>query len=44
MIGAEGAKTPAGERDMGDRAGAQRRGPPANRSRLERKSIGMCNI
>ncbi len=44
LIGAEGTKTPAGGRGRGDPAGAQRRGgsrgPPANRTCLERKSTG----
>jgi len=42
LIGAEGAKTPAGGRGRGDRTGALRRGGSPNRPRgaahLERKS------
>ena len=44
LIGAEGAKTPAGVRGRGDPTGAiaPRRlpGPPAKATRLERKSTG----
>ncbi|MGG1400621.1 hypothetical protein ABE288_22775 [Bacillus salipaludis] len=44
MIGAEGAKTPAGVRGRGDPAGAKRRGGSPARPRkakhLERKSTG----
>ncbi|MBV7506741.1 hypothetical protein KW850_15860 [Bacillus sp. sid0103] len=44
LIGAEGAKTPAGGRGRGDPAGAKRRGGSPNRprkaKRLERKSTG----
>jgi hypothetical protein len=47
LIGVEGAKTPAGVRGWGDPTGAYapRRlpGPPANRSRLERKSTFKFN-
>ena len=47
LIGAEGAKTPAGGRDRGDPAGAQRRGGspdrPRKAKRLERKSTGKFN-
>jgi len=47
LIGAEGAKTPAGVRGRGDPAGAQRRGGspdrPRKAKRLERKSTGKFN-
>ncbi|WP_222127380.1 hypothetical protein [Bacillus sp. X1(2014)] len=45
MIGAEGAKTPAGGRGRGDPAGAQRRGGspdrPRKAKRLERKATDL---
>ncbi|TDK63139.1 hypothetical protein E2K98_06710 [Bacillus salipaludis] len=45
LIGAEGAKTPAGVRGRGDPAGAKRRGGsparPRKAKRLERKSTGL---
>ncbi|MFB5196212.1 hypothetical protein ACE198_14990 [Neobacillus sp. KR4-4] len=45
LIGAEGAKTPAGVRVRGDPAGAQRRGGSPTRPRkakhLERKSTDL---
>ncbi|WP_335384017.1 hypothetical protein [Neobacillus drentensis] len=45
LIGAEGAKTPAGVRGWGDPAGAKRRGGsparPRKAKRLERKSTDM---
>ncbi|MGG1397272.1 hypothetical protein ABE288_05490 [Bacillus salipaludis] len=45
MIGAEGAKTPAGVRGRGDPAGAKRRGGsparPRKAKRLERKSTDL---
>ncbi len=48
LIGVEGTKTPAGGRDRGDPAGAQRRGGSPDRPRkakcLERKSTGKFNI
>ncbi|MBV7505979.1 hypothetical protein KW850_12000 [Bacillus sp. sid0103] len=47
LIGAEGAKTPAGGRGRGDPSGAQRRGGspdrPRKAQRLERKSTGKFN-
>ena len=47
LIGAEGAKTPAGVRGWGDPAGAKRRGGsparPRKAKRLERKSTTMFN-
>ncbi|MDP4171378.1 MAG: hypothetical protein Q8906_12270 [Bacillota bacterium] len=47
LIGAEGAKTPAGVRGRGDPAGAQRRGGsparPRKAKRLERKSTDLFN-
>ena len=47
LIGAEGAKTPAGERGRGDPAGAKRRGGspdrPRKAKRLERKSTAKFN-
>ncbi|MBV7503985.1 hypothetical protein KW850_01725 [Bacillus sp. sid0103] len=47
LIGAEGAKTPAGGRGRGDPAGAQRRGGspdrPRKAKRLERISTGQFN-
>ncbi|MBV7506851.1 hypothetical protein KW850_16435 [Bacillus sp. sid0103] len=43
LIGAEGAKTPAGGRGRGDPAGAQRRDRPRKAKRLERKSTGKFN-
>jgi len=47
LIGVEGAKSPAGGRDSGDPAGAQRRGGSPDRPRgavrLERKSTGKFN-
>ncbi|MBT2726520.1 hypothetical protein J7E63_06180 [Bacillus sp. ISL-75] len=48
MIGAEGAKTPAGVRGRGDPAGAKRRGGsparPRKAKRLERKSTDKLKI
>jgi hypothetical protein len=45
LIGAEGAKTPAGVRGWGDPAGAKRRGGsparPRKAKRLERKSTDL---
>jgi hypothetical protein len=45
LIGAEGAKTPAGVRGRGDPAGAERRGGsparPRKAKRLERQSTGQ---
>ena len=47
LIGAEGAKTPAGGRGRGDPAGALRRGGspdrPRKAKRLERKSTAKFN-
>jgi hypothetical protein len=47
LIGAEGAKTPAGVRGWGDPTGAKRRGGsparPRKAKRLERKSTTMFN-
>ncbi|MDP4161795.1 MAG: hypothetical protein Q8898_03085, partial [Bacillota bacterium] len=47
LIGAEGAKTPAGVRVRGDPAGAKRRGSsparPRKAKRLERKSTDLFN-
>lgn len=48
LIGAEGAKTPAGVRGRGDPAGAKRRGGsparPRKAKRLERKSTDKLKI
>jgi len=47
LIGAEGAKTPAGVRGRGDPEGAKRRGGsparPRKAKRLERKSTDLLN-